>query len=246
MSSTPGPFHLVLCPGAWCPAVQWQDFITALHRSPGDVRGISTAQWPTSGQSGLAEHVEAVLAAVPEGAGPLVLLGHSFGTFPMLEAALALGDRVHGVVFVDGFLPSHGLSAFAHSQGRRGPDVMRAAARSADGAVPPPDPAIWGLEGVVAAQVAQVMQPHSVKSFEDSISAPAAAMLETLPKRAYIGASQNKGPGNPFKRAFDSLEGRQDWFSVQINGGHMLHVERPAALAYWCAQFLAMVAGKRF
>ncbi|MAV47920.1 MAG: alpha/beta hydrolase [Alphaproteobacteria bacterium TMED89] len=244
MSTSKGPFQLVLCPGAWCPASQWQGFVTAMQRSPTDISTITTAQWPVSGVASLSDHREAVLEAVPDGQGPVVLLGHSFGSLPMLEAAVVLEDRVKGAIFVDGFLPALGRSAFAQSEGRRGPQVMRAEAQA--GSVPPPDPAIWGLRGQQAEAVAQAMQPHSLSSLETGISEQAAARVETLPKRAYIGASAHRGQANPFKRAFDSLEGRPDWFSVQINGGHLLHIERPTALAYWCAQFLAMVAGKVF
>ena len=244
-STSNGPFHLVICPGAWCQVAQWQGFVEAMNRSPLDLSGITLVQWPNGEEAvGLSGHVDAVLSAVPVGTGPLVMLGHSFGTFPLLEASAVLGERVRGVVLVDGFLPVHGLSAFAQSEGRRGPASMRAAAVS--GAVPPPDPMIWGLRDDLAPSVISSMQTHSLSSLEESISAEAAAVVEHLPMKAYLGASAHTGEANPFKRAFASLEGRRDWFSVQISGGHLLHVERPVALAYWTAQFLRMVAGKGF
>ena len=121
---------------------------------------------------------------------------------------------------------------------------MRATARG--GMVPPPDPAIWGLERDLADELKQTMQLHSLASFEEDLSPQARSVIDTLPRKAFIGASAHRGAGNPFKRAFEGLEGREDWFSVQINGGHMLHIERPSALAYWCSQFLRMVAGKGF
>lgn len=238
-----GPFHLVICPGAWSASSHWDGFVDAITHAPVDLDGVSTAVWPEV-DVGLMGHVEAVLEAVPGGEQPVVLLGHSFGAFPMLEAGAKLGSRLRGAVFVDGFLPDHGLSAFAQSAQSRGPNAMRAAAR--DGMVPPPDPRIWGLEGHHADELKRTMQAHSLASFEEVLSAEAAALIPKLPRKAFIGASTHRGAGNPFKRAFDGLEGREDWFSVQINGGHMLHVERPSALAYWCSQFLRMVAGKGF
>ncbi|MGB1157411.1 MAG: alpha/beta hydrolase [Alphaproteobacteria bacterium] len=238
-----GPFHLVICPGAWSPPCQWDGFVDAMTRAPIDLSGVTAASWPET-DAGLAAHVEAVLRAVPDQGQPVVLLGHSFGAFPMLEAGAKLGARLRGAVFVDGFLPDHGLSAFAQSAQSQGPSVMRAAAR--DGMVPPPDPAIWGLTGDLADELKRQMRPHSLASLEEGLSAAARDVIHALPHKAFIGASTHRGAGNPFKRAFDGLEGREDWFSVQINGGHMLHVERPSALAYWCSQFLRMVAGKGF
>ena len=238
-----GPFHVVICPGAWCPAAQWAGFGERLNHSSPDVLGVTVAQWPTTG-AGLSAHRDAVLNAVPDGDCPIVLLGHSFGTFPMLEAGWGLGQRVLGVICVDGFLPEHGLTAFSQSKGSRGPEIMRA--KAIEGVVTPPDPAIWGLRGADAADVAANLQPHSLSSLEDAICSEAAALLDTLPRKAYIGASSHQGASNPFKRAFDGLEGRKDWFSVQIQSGHLLQVERPDALAYWCAQFLRMTADKGF
>ncbi len=240
---TQGPFHLVICPGAWCPASQWAGFAQSLGRSSSDVLGVSTAQWPVTG-AGLLAHRDAVLAVLPAGDAPIVLLGHSFGTLPMLEAGLGLGARLAGAIVVDGFLPEHGLSAFAQSARSRGPEVMRVSA--VDGTVPPPDPTIWGLRGAEAKRVANHLQPHSLSSLEEGISADAAVLFDGMARKAFIGASAHQGAGNPFKRAFDGLEGRKDWFSVQIQGGHLLHIERPDALAYWCAQFLRMAAGKGF
>ena len=238
-----GPFHLVICPGAWSPPAQWDGFVEAMKRAPVDLSGVTTARWPET-DMGLAAHAEAVLRAIPDQGQPVVLMGHSFGAFPMLEAGAKLDARLRGAVFVDGFLPDHGLSAFAQSAQSRGPSAMRATARG--GMVPPPDPAIWGLESDLADELKRTMQPHSLASFEEDLSPQARSVIDTLPRKAFIGASAHRGAGNPFKRAFEGLEGREDWFSVQINGGHMLHIERPSALAYWCSQFLRMVAGKGF
>ena len=45
-STSNGPFHLVICPGAWCQVAQWQGFVEAMNRSPLDLSGITLAQWP--------------------------------------------------------------------------------------------------------------------------------------------------------------------------------------------------------
>lgn len=257
-SDLKGPFDLIICPGAWTPARHWEGVGRILSQAQGqaDLRGISAVQWPGTAPAGLLEHRDAVLAQVAATSGsdsdaPLVLAGHSFGAFPMLEAAAELGERVAGLIFIDAFLPDYGRSIFSQSEGRSGPRIMREQAAQTGGMVPPPDPSIWGLgtatdDGADApgALPPQPLFPQSLEVFEEPLSDAALQAFNNAPKRAYFSASRNGN--NPFKRAFDGLDGRADWFTVQIEGGHLLHVDRPAALAYWCAQFLRLVAGRRF
>lgn len=250
-----GPFHLTICPGAWSAPAQWAPVQAALARYPAHLSGVSCADWPAQDASaGLQAHADAVQAAIPAQAEQVILLGHSFGAFPMLEAAARAGrspegnstsggdSRIKGLAFLDGFVPAAGQTVLDHSAGRSGQDRIREAA--SDGLVPPPDPAIWKL----APQQAKTLQPslrqQPLLSFEQGLSPAAAKVLDQVRHKAFLNASSHQN--SPFRQAFNALEGRKDWFALQIDGGHMLHVERPAAVAYWVAQFLSMAAGKGF
>ena len=238
-----GPFHLTICPGAWSAPSQWLAVQDSLLRYPTHLSGVTCADWPTDDASaGLEAHAEAVLSAVPDEAEQVILLAHSFGAYPALEAAAQVSDRVKGLAFLDAFLPSEGQSVLDHSAGRRGADQMRADALN--GLLLPPDPGIWNLDPAGAEALNPHLRPQALLSFEQGLSAAASQALDQVSHKAFLNAGGHEN--SPFRQAFDQLEGRADWFALQIDGGHMLNVERPAAVAYWVAQFLSMAAGKGF
>ena len=239
----PEAFHLQVSPGAWSRVQQWDPFRACMRRHDAHLQSLAVTQWPSlDPDAGLQAHAQAVLDGIPPRADHVVLLGHSFGAFPMLEAATALNGRLCGLLFVDAFLPELGPSIFAQSEGSSGPDAIRAAA--IDGLAQPPDPAIWGLKGARAEAARAAMQPHALRAFEECLSPAAMAMVETVSPRGFLNASAHAN--SPFRRAFRALEGRADWLSLQIEGSHLLHLERPAAVAYWTGQLLRMAAGRSF
>ena len=230
-------------PGAWSRPQQWDPFCACMRGHGAHLQSLAVTAWPAQDpDAGLQAHAEAVLAGIPPKAENVVLLGHSFGAFPMLEAAVTLGERVKGLLLIDAFLPELGASIFAQSEGSSGPEAIRAAA--VDGLAQPPDPAIWGLSGVRAEAVRAVMQPHALRAFEEKLSPAAMATIDTIQPRGFINASTHAR--SPFRRAFEALQGRPDWLSLQIEGSHLFHLERPAALAYWSGQLLRMAAGRSF
>ena len=239
----PQSFHLQVSPGAWSRPQQWDPFCACMRGYGAHLQSLAVTAWPGHDpDAGLQAHAEAVLAGIPAEAENVVLLGHSFGAFPMLEAAVTLGERVKGLLLIDAFLPELGASIFAQSEGRSGPEAIRAA--SIDGLAQPPDPAIWGLSGVRAEAARAVVQPHALRAFEEELSPAAIATIDTIRPRGFINASAHDR--SPFRRAFEALQGRPDWLSLQIEGSHLFHLERPAALAYWSGQLLRMAAGRSF
>ncbi|GAA1944279.1 alpha/beta fold hydrolase [Kitasatospora viridis] len=95
----------VLIPGAWLDGEVWQQVATDLERRGHRVLPVTLGTAPTDGLTEHTRQVGEVLAAADE---PVVLVGHSYGSFPMLGAADRWPDRVARTVLIDAPLPEDG------------------------------------------------------------------------------------------------------------------------------------------
>jgi pimeloyl-ACP methyl ester carboxylesterase len=96
---------LILIAGFWLDASSWDEVIPDLERAGHRVRaltlpGLESRDADRSGVR-LGDHVNAVVAAVDEADGQVVLVGHSGGGAVAHAAADARPDRVARVVYVD-------------------------------------------------------------------------------------------------------------------------------------------------
>ncbi|MEU8026906.1 alpha/beta hydrolase [Micromonospora haikouensis] len=149
---------LILIPGFWLDGSSWRGVAPALERAGHRVRaltlpGLDPADVDRAGVR-LRDHVAAVVAAVDEADGPVVLVGHSGGGAIAHAAADARPDRVARVVYVDagplgdgqpvndqlpvvdGVIPLPDWSAFGEEDLRDLDEELRAAFRAR--AVPQP------------------------------------------------------------------------------------------------------------
>ncbi|MGH8925439.1 MAG: alpha/beta fold hydrolase [Acidimicrobiia bacterium] len=97
--------NIILIPGFWLDGSSWSEVTPALEQAGHRVRaltlpGLESADADRSGIR-LRDHIEAVVAAVEEADGPVVLVGHSGGGAIAHAAADARPDRVARVVYVD-------------------------------------------------------------------------------------------------------------------------------------------------
>jgi pimeloyl-ACP methyl ester carboxylesterase len=110
---------IVLVHGAFAESASWNPVIERLHhhgtvlvathgRNFSDVVAVAN---PLRSLAGDAAYVRDVIAGV---GGPVVLVAHSYGGMVITEAA-AGNDAVLGLVYVAGFAPDHGESAFGLS-----------------------------------------------------------------------------------------------------------------------------------
>ncbi|MFJ2541534.1 alpha/beta fold hydrolase [Microbacterium sp. NPDC087589] len=104
---------IILIPGLWLDASSWSDVITDLERAGHTVHpltmpgvGLPAAE---SADIGIAEWVDAAVAAVDAVAAPVVVVGHSGGGNVAWGVADARPDRVSRVVFVDTVPPPSGF-----------------------------------------------------------------------------------------------------------------------------------------
>jgi pimeloyl-ACP methyl ester carboxylesterase len=96
---------VMLIPGFWLDGSSWGDVGPVLEQAGHRVRaltlpGLESADADRRG-IGLRDHVDAVVAAIDEAGGPVVLVGHSGGGAIAHAAADARSDRVARVVYVD-------------------------------------------------------------------------------------------------------------------------------------------------
>ena len=96
---------IVLVHGAFAESASWNSVIARLHEH--DLHAIAAAN-PLRSLSGDAAYVRDVIASV---AGPVILVGHSYGGMVITEAA-ADNDAVVGLVYAAAFVPDTGQSAF--------------------------------------------------------------------------------------------------------------------------------------
>ncbi|MGF1664127.1 MAG: alpha/beta fold hydrolase [Kineosporiaceae bacterium] len=149
---------IILIPGFWLDASSWDRVVPALERAGHRVRALTLPGLePGAADRGLVtrrDHVDAVLAAVDEADGPVVLVGHSGGGALAYAVADARPDRIARVVYVDsgplgpgqsindelpvvdGEIPLPDWSAFTEEELRDLDDELRAQFRAR--AVPQP------------------------------------------------------------------------------------------------------------
>ena len=98
---------IVLIPGLWLNASCWDAVTPALERAGHRVRaltlpGMESKDADRTGIT-LRDHVDAVVAAIDEAEGPVLLVGHSAGSGIGHAAVDARPDRVARAVYVGGF-----------------------------------------------------------------------------------------------------------------------------------------------
>jgi pimeloyl-ACP methyl ester carboxylesterase len=96
---------VIIIPGFWLNAASWDEIVPALEAAGHRVRaltlpGLESVDDERAG-IGLADHVAAVVAAVDEVGGPVVLVGHSGGGAIAHAVVDARPERIARVVYVD-------------------------------------------------------------------------------------------------------------------------------------------------
>lgn len=128
---------VILIPGFWLDASSWDEVVEALERAGHRARPLTLPGLESAGVDrrgiGLREHVAAVIAAIDDAAGAVVLVGHSGGGPVAHAAADARPDRVARVVHVDTWPLPHGAA-------------INTELPVVDGEIPLPDWSVFGDE----------------------------------------------------------------------------------------------------
>ncbi|MDE1947466.1 MAG: alpha/beta hydrolase [Burkholderiales bacterium] len=236
------PAPLVLIHGAWGGAWIWRRILAPLRAAGHEVHAVTLTG---DGERAhlrrreirLADHIADVVALVEaEELAGAVLVGHSYGGMVATGAADRLLQRranaVHGLVYVDAMVP---LPGEGWGQ-KHAPEIVAArtaAAEANDWALPPPDPADFGLAGADRDWLLRRQVPHPFGPYRDALDFDAERWAR-LP-RAFIDCT---APAYPTIAAMRTRVRALPGFEViEIATGHCPMVSAPQELV---AQLLAL------
>ncbi len=209
--------------GGWC----WDRVVPRLREHGHDVvvptlTGLGEREHLASADVGLEVHTRDVLATIRYGRlHDIVLVGHSYGGMVITGVAAAAPDVVGRLVYLDGFVPRAGQSAFDILPWTR--EAFEAAAREhPEGLVPPFDLAALGIASPDdVAWVEGRVTPLSLRTHAE----PSPGVPEGV-RAVYLRCAQ----GEFFADLARGLAA-EGWPVVELAAGHMAMVTEPAVVA---------------
>ncbi len=223
---------VVLVHGAWGGAWIWRKVLPALRAAGHEVHAVTLTgdgERAHLRQAGitLQTHIRDVLGLVEaEELQDIALVGHSYGGQVITGAADALAGRVKQLVYVDAMVPLPGEGwGINHA-----PEVVaarQAAARANDNALPPPDPADFGLAGADRDWLLRRQVPHPFGPYREPMPFDF-ARWRALP-RAFIDCNQPAYPTIAGSRQRVREQG--DWTLIELPTGHCPMVSMPERFA---------------
>lgn len=221
---------IVLIPGFWLDASSWDQVTPALERAGHRAHALTLPGLGSPdaqrGDIGLKEHVAAVVAAVDEADGPVVLVGHSGGGALAYAAADARPLKVARIVYVDA--------------GPLGPgQAINAELPVAEGEIPLPDWSVFSHEDLVdldgdlrvAFRARAIPHPAAVASDPQVLGDDRRYDVPSTIVCCQMTGEQLRGwvaQGVPFVAELAAL---RDVEYVDLPTGHWPQFTRPAELA---------------
>lgn len=223
----------VLVHGAWHGAWCWRRVLPGLwaagHRAFAvSLSGVGERAHQLSSAITLDTHIADVIAVVEaEELRDAVLVGHSYGGMVITGAAdrlAAAPGRVSRLVYVDAVVPLPGECwSSTHSDDTR---AQRRESIARTGALPPPDPAIFGLHGGDRDWVARRQTPQPGGVYDAPLHFDA-DRLARLP-RCFVDCTSPALPTIAPSR--ERVRAERGWRVVEIATGHDAMISAPAAL----------------
>lgn len=215
------PATVILVHGAWADASSWRFVIPLLLRAGVPVVAV---QNPTSS---LADDVAATRYAIEGVAGPVVLVGHSWGGTVITEAGN--DDRVKALVFVAAFAPGVGESTGDQVAAHPAPPGLSSVApdhggrflMSADGFV---HSVAQDLPEEDARVLAVVSPPLGASTFNDKVTQ---AAWTTRPNW-YVLSTGDRAVSVALQR---QLADRLKAHTTEVSASHMSLLSQPASVA---------------
>jgi pimeloyl-ACP methyl ester carboxylesterase len=242
---------ILLVHGAWHGAWCWRRVLPLLwaagHRPHAvTLTGLGERRRELSRDVTLATHIDDVRTAIAvEEMDPVVLVGHSYAGMVITGAAAgvptvatdgaaaagspsgttASRPTVERLIYLDAFVPAPGES-WSSGQDAETVRARTVAADANGGALPPPDPAVFGLAGADRDWVARQQTPHPFAPFREPLAFDAArwraiprSFIDCIePSLATIAASRRR------------VRQQGDWDLHELKAGHDPMIEVPEQL----------------
>lgn len=230
------PAPIVLVHGAWGGAWIWRRVLGPLREAGHAVHAVTLTGDGERAHLrhrgiGLQTHVADVVGLVEaEELSGIVLVGHSYGGMPVTGAAdrlLAADPRaVSHIVYVDAMVPLPGEGW----GDRHSPEVVAARTAAAsvhDHALPPPDPADFGLTGADRDWLLRRQVPHPFGPYREPL--PFDGERWARVPRTFIDCNQPAYPTIAAMR--ERVRSLPGFAVIEMATGHCPMVSQPALLA---------------
>jgi pimeloyl-ACP methyl ester carboxylesterase len=226
----------VLVHGAWHGAWCWSRVLSLLRQAGHaahavTLTGVGERAHLLRRDITLRTHVSDVVNLVHcEELTEVVIVGHSYGGLVITGAADALmtqGVALRHLIYVDAVVPRSGECWATHHSPELVATRLASANEDPQGALPPPDAALFGLRGDDAAWVNRRQTPHPFGMYQEPLHVDD-ARLAALP-RTFIDCTDPAWASiAPMRRRVRSEPG---WRVVEIATGHDAMVSAPGPLA---------------
>jgi len=207
---------IVLEHGAWADASSWSGEIQRLqahgytvYAPPDPLRGLA------NDSATLADFLKTI-------SGPIVLVGHSYGGMVITNAATG-NPNVKALVYIDGFIPARGDTAFGLTGARPGSCL---GSPNAFTAVPYPGFAQCFANGLPASQAAVLAATQRPIAFSAGSAPSGVPAWKTIPSWSLIGTADHVIP--PAEQMF--MSNRAHAHITKVNAGHLSLISKPCAV----------------
>ena len=234
-SGRPKP-TIVLEHGAWADGSSWDGVIGLLHAEG------YTVYAPPDPLRGLANDSATLADFLKTIAGPVILVGHSYGGMVITNAATG-NPNVKALVYIDAFIPARGDTAFGLTVARPGSCVSSASAFTAvpyPGApagdfdtylktgpdLPYPGFAQCFANGLLAGQAAMLAATQRPTAFSTGSDPSGIPAWQAIPSWSLIGTADHVIP--PAEQLF--MSERAHARITEVDSGHLSLISHPDAV----------------